>query len=111
MFVETDCTIFHEGQDFTAGGAVVDHENGFVFAYLKSSSPPGSLMLDRQHDNGDVQTWHGEKLGTYRVVSSWKNYRGVFSDRVVAVRATIDGRSYHGRSGGSGLFIRLRLCK
>lgn len=110
MYIETDCTITHAGQQFTSGGAVVDHESGVVFAYLSSSQTYSEPMCDRKGDTGRVTTWHGHALGTYRVVSMWKT-SGWVSGRMVAVRALIDGKAYHGRGSGSGCCITLRASK
>jgi hypothetical protein len=88
-FVEQDCTIKHEGKEFTAEGAFVSPV--YALAYLGK-------------DN-QVIDWHGRKIGTYRIISSWPIH-SYFSNRMYAVHAVIDGIIYKGRSMGEGMVFR-----
>jgi len=90
-YVETNCVIEHEGHSFEAGGAVVTETH--LVAYPA--------------DNGILTDWHGRVIGTWREVSSWRidSWQG---DRMYAIRATVDGKTYHGRGFGSGMILRAR---
>lgn len=93
-FVEEDCTIQHEGHTFESGGAYVVGDQ--AVAYLGKD---------------DVLTdWHGTRIGSFRVVSSWRNARGWFPSLTYAVRAYIKGKVYCGRGPGEGMAINLRRC-
>jgi hypothetical protein len=80
---EGECTIKLKGQDFTARGAYVDDER--CWAYI--------------NDNGEVQTWHGKRLGTWTTTSEWDMMsRYGYIGKMRAVKITLDdGRHYHGR--------------
>ena len=86
MFIERDCTFEHESRKFESGGAMVTDNRCVV--YLKKG--------------GIVTTWKGERLGTYRVVSSWKVHSWI-GERMYAVRILIDGVEYWGRGFGNGM--------
>ena len=92
--IEQDCTVKHEGLEFTAGGAVVT--DGYLVAY------PG--------DAGALNDWHGRQIGTYRVIStrpavffgrrSWQGSTYYF------MRGTVDGVTYSLRGFGRGMIAR-----
>lgn len=90
-FVETDCTIEHDGRTFESGGAFVSDTH--LVAY------PGA--------DGVLNDWHGNPIGTWRAVSSWRvdSYIGT---RMYAMRASVDGATYHGRGFGKGCILRGR---
>lgn len=90
-YVETDCTITHEGRTFEAGGAFVSETH--LTAYPAA--------------NGVLQTWHGTPIGTWRAVSSWSidSYMG---SRMYAIRATVNGANYYGRGFGEGCILNAR---
>lgn len=89
-YVETDCTIEHEGRKFTSGGAFVNP--GFVVAYLGA--------------DGQLTDWHGKAIGTYRITSTWRTPRSYVSSTMHQVRAVVDGLTYTGRSAGHGMIYR-----
>jgi len=93
-YVETDCTITHEGRAFTSGGAVVTPE------YLIAYPAEGGILND----------WHGNKIGTYRVISSrpamFFGHRSHWSDRYFYMRALVDGRAYSLRGFGVGMIAK-----
>jgi hypothetical protein len=86
-FVESNCAIEHEGKSFTANGAFVSDTH--IVAYLGKDN----VLTD----------WHGNPLGTYRIVSTWKTPRSYVSGTMHAVHARIDGYTYKGRSAGVGM--------
>lgn len=88
-YLETDCTIEHEGRKFESGGAVVT--GNAVFVYLKGNT---------------VTDWHGKVLGNCRVLSWWRTPRSAYSPRMYSVEFWIDGVRYVGRSGGDGMMLR-----
>lgn len=81
------------GREFTALGAVIEPD--YLVAY--AGSREGGIPT------GDVVTWEGRRIGTYRTVSRWTvcTTRGELF-WMEAVRARIDGddREWYGRFGG-----------
>ena len=94
-YIETDCTFTHGGKTFESGGAMVTPD--FIVAYLGK--------------DGVLTDWHGERLGTYRIVSTWKTPRSYVSSSMSQVIATVDGVSYTGRSAGVGMVYKGRRTK
>lgn len=95
---ETNCTIEHQGRKFTANGAFVSDSH--LVCYL------GERGTSVVH-HGSVTTWSGEKIGVYRIDSSWRNPRGIFSTHTHQVTVWLkDGRRYTGRSQGPGMVFR-----
>ncbi len=89
--IEQDCTIEHGGKTFEAGGAIVAPD--FCIAYIGP--------------NGALNDWHGRKIGTIRVRSSWRvsSWMGTHMHQI---EATVDGVTYTGRSFGEGMIYRGR---
>lgn len=88
MFIEKDCTITHNDHTYESGGA---YQTPFrLVAYLGK--------------NNTVTTWHGKVIGTYRTISSWR-VNSPWSTHRYAIRATVDGIEYHGRSFGVGCIM------
>lgn len=78
-------TIVHDGKEFTNLGASVDDQ--YAYVYVK--------------DNGTVTDWHGNRLGTYRTLSTWRaiapiGYAAYYTMQAIRVRLE-DGREYSGR--------------
>ena len=93
-FVETDCTIHHEGMAFTSGRAFVSEH--YIIGYCSD-------------DMKRLQTWHGADLGPVKVVSSWRLPLSCWlSDRMYQVEATVNGVVYTGRTTGGGMIARLK---
>jgi hypothetical protein len=90
-FIEKDCTIEHEGRKFEAGGAVVTSD--FLIAYPK--------------ENGVLGDWHGNAIGTWRVLSSWK-IRSFYADRMYSLEARVNGVRYVGRGMGVGMSLKAK---
>lgn len=57
-YVETDCTIEHEGRKFESGGAIVADK--FITAYLGKDAK--------------LTDWHGKQIGTYNVFAGGSNF-------------------------------------
>lgn len=91
-YIETNCTIEHKGQQFESGGAVVTEQ--YVVAYLAK--------------DGVITDWHGEPLGTYNILSTWKTPRSYVSSTMHSVECFIQGTRYTGRSAGEGMSIRAK---
>lgn len=91
-YVESDCTIEHEGRKFTAGGEVVTDR--FITAYLGK--------------NGVLTDWHGEAIGTYRILSTWYTLRSHISSTMNSVECFVNGVRYVGRSAGVGMYINAK---
>lgn len=92
QYVEQNCTIEYEGKSFSSGGAVV-HEQ-FITAYLGR--------------DGVLTDWHGEQLGSYRVLSTWRTPRSFVSSTMSSVECFVAGVRYVGRSAGIGMCINAK---
>ena len=88
-YVETDCTIEHEGRTFEAGGAIVTPDR--ILAY------PG--------EGGVLTDWHGRQLGTWREVARWRVHSWIGS-HMCQIEARVDGVTYTGRGFGVGCIYR-----
>lgn len=111
-YVETDCT-FHasNGQSYTAGGAVVTPEH--CTGYLKAPEPPepptgaGYHARERVGATGTLTDWHGNPLGTFRIVAVWGlPFAAHLSDVMCQAEATVGGVVYTGRSAGYGMLYK-----
>lgn len=93
-FIEQNCTVSHAGQSFTAGGAVITGNH--LTAY------PG--------DDGKLNDWHGNQIGTYTVISSrpavFFGHRSWQGERYYFMRATVNGARYSLRGFGKGMIAR-----
>lgn len=94
MFIEENCTFVHKGRGFTSGGAAITEK--YLVAYLGKA--------------GVLTDWHGNEIGTYRIISTWKTPRSFLSSSMSAVHARVDGRLYKGRSAGEGMIFSGRLA-
>jgi hypothetical protein len=93
-FIEQDCTITHEGREFTAGGAAITNDR--ITAYLG--------------ENGVVTDWHGNAIGTYVIASSWPIHSYI-SSKMYAIHATVERKLYKGRGCGAGMSFNGKLAK
>jgi hypothetical protein len=89
-YVETNCTVMHEGKTFEAGGAFVSPES--IVAYLG--------------DHCDLTDWHGRVIGSWRAVRTWSTPRSFMSSTMSQIEATVDGIVYTGRSAGVGMVFK-----
>lgn len=80
-YIETDCTITHEGQAFTNGGSYL----------LPCTDGKVRGMVYVNEKNHTVTTWHGEFIARCR----WVNYRGNFCN-MRRVSFSLDGRNFVG---------------
>jgi hypothetical protein len=109
-YIETDCTIEHEGRKFTSGGAVVTED--YVVAYVGQTidhvlgNPPYTGMFSRRN----LTDWHGNVIGTCSFTASWR-ISSWQSDRMYQIWATVNGVRYTGRGMGAGMVCRLRRAK
>lgn len=98
-YIEQDCTIEHNGRKFSSGGAVVTPE--YLIAYPA--------------DNGQLHDWHGNTIGTWRVISSrpavFFGRRSWMASTYYYMRATVDGRTYALRGFGKGMIARGKAIK
>lgn len=98
-YVETDCTITHEGRTYESGGAFITPERAVVYT---SNNVGGHLA-----PYGELTDWHGKKMGTFERVSVWRQGDGV----MYAITADIEGRTYYGRTQGAGMIAFLKAHK
>jgi hypothetical protein len=94
-YLEKDCTVEHQGQKFTNNGAFVSQKH--IVAYLGK--------------DGQLQDWHGKRLGQYWITSTWKTPRSYVSNTMNQVLAVCDGIEYTGRSAGIGMIFKGRVRK
>jgi len=91
-YIERNCTIEHEGRTFESGGAVVTPEH--VVAYPKA----GGILGD----------WHGNPIGTWRMVATWNTPRSFVSGTMSQIEAVVSGVLYTGRGAGVGMIYKGR---
>jgi len=98
-YVEPNCTITHDGQEYQSGGAFVSD------TYLIAYPAAGGVLRD----------WHGNQLGTWRPISSrkavWFGRRSYQGDRYYYMHATVNGRQYSLRGYGINMVARGRALK
>jgi hypothetical protein len=99
VFVEQDCTVEHESRKFTSGGAVVIPET--IVAYV------GKIVDGRR----ELTDWHGNKIGTIRLASSWATPRSYVSSCMYQAYATVNGVQYTGRTVGEGMAFKGKRVK
>lgn len=92
VYLEGPARFEHAGRTFTANGASVTESH--CVAYLAS----GGVLTD----------WQGTPIGTWLTVASWRTSRSYLSDHMLQVWATVQGRTYTGRSAGVGMLYRGR---
>lgn len=95
LYVEQDCTFETQGRKFTSGGAIVSQN--YIIAYPKA--------------NGVLGNWHGEPIGTWRAVATWKTPRSFMSSTMSQIEATVDGITYTGRGAGEGMIYKGKAKK
>lgn len=94
-FVEQDCTFIHEGKSFTSGGAVVTDTRLIAYPDTETS--------------GNLKDWHGNVIGTCRVLSSWRLPLHCWvSSRMFSYECFVDGVRYVGRGCGKGMILRAK---
>lgn len=103
IFIETDCVISYEGKTFESGGAVVTPEYAIGYPKFDGGEFVGVT--------GVMQDWHGNRLGTCRIVSSWLTPRSFVSFHMYQIEALINGVRYTGRGAGNGMIWRGKRCK
>jgi hypothetical protein len=100
MFVETDCTIEHEGQAFEAGGSVVTDQ--YAVGYVKGLEETRTWLGTILPNTYQITDWHGDRLGNITRIKSWPIH-SYLSNRMYQITACIDGAYYTGRSLGNGM--------
>ena len=96
----------------TASGAMFDPEHGGCL-YVGTADRLSTVAPGKQALTGPLTTWHGERVGTYWAISSWKQYSPAGEPyTMTAIQARINGRDYYGRYGSDwSQLVRLRPCK
>lgn len=92
IYDEGPVPVMFEGRIFTADGARVT--DSACAAYLGEA--------------GQLTDCAGKVIGSYRITARWRTPRSWVSSEQCQVRATIDGRTYNGRSAGVGMLFRGR---
>lgn len=54
-------------------------------------------------ENGLLCDWHGNVIGTYRIVATWKTPRSYVSSTMHQIEARVNGVTYTGRGAGVGM--------
>jgi len=91
-YVEKDCTFTFQGRTFESGGAVVTDQ--WIIAY------PGK--------DGRLNDWHGQQIGTYRILSTWRTPRSFISSTMSSIECFVNGIRYVGRGAGIGMILRAK---
>ena len=108
-YVETECTVEHNGRKFESGGAVVTPER--IIAY--PGKPIGDGMgCDKfgPTSRRELCDWHGNVIGTCVFASSWP-VRSYLGSRMYQIYATVNGVTYTGRGTGEGMAFSGKRCK
>jgi hypothetical protein len=90
-YIERDCIFEHDGRKFESGGAIVT--DLFIVAYPATQ--------------GRLNDWHGNEIGTWRVLSSWR-VRSWIGERMYSIEARVNGVRYVGRGFGEGMSLRAK---
>lgn len=91
LLVEEPVSFAFQGQTFKAGGTVIT-EGHISGAYLGA--------------NGVLNSAHGVAIGRFRITKTWPMPRTCFiSSTQSQVVATVQGRTYQGRSFGKGMLF------
>lgn len=126
-YVETDCTFTHNGHTFESGGAIVTEDRATAYLkngenvqgtdprhYHNANSKYPAYIPGSQHNTPGVGTltdWHGNPIGTYTVKSRIHSRTYGGCDPMYSIVARINGRRYHGRTQGPGMYVNLRAYK
>jgi hypothetical protein len=98
-FIEKDCTIEHEDKQFSSGGAIVTD----------------TRLIAYPSENGILNDWHGNKIGTYTVTSSrpaiFFGHHSHWGSRYYYMRATVNGKQYSLRGFGVGMVAMGKAIK
>jgi hypothetical protein len=99
-------TIIHEGHEYTAHGAILDFDQGYVVAYVDEDVPPktgaGWGRKNRQYAySGRLIDWSGKTIGRWYETSRWEKCGSWECQTMRSIRATLDGdsRQWIGRYG------------
>ena len=108
-YIETNCTIEHEGKSFEAGGAFVNENYavGYVGELLNVNTSGTAMRVT----NGTraLTNWHGEQIGTCYISTGWP-IRSYIGSRMYQIYARINGVDYTGRGFGEGMSVNLKRC-
>ena len=103
-FVETNCTIEHEGHTYTSGGSVITSNH--VIGYLTDDDPTTDMLIDCNIGftptatrllNRRLQvlkTWHSEYLGVYWITATWPTPGSYVSSHQYQVYAVVNSVLY-----------------
>ena len=80
---------------------------GRVEQYELLTNPPERFVAYVSSDGASITTWAGDRLGSCWLGSGW-SVNSYVSSRMYQVHATINGRTYTGRSAGRGMYASLR---
>ncbi len=89
-YIERDCVFRFQNKDFEAGGAVITPER--LIAYPRA--------------NGVLGDRHGNPIGTWRVVSTWRTPRSFVSSTMRQIETTVNGVLYTGRGAGVSMIYK-----
>lgn len=106
-FIEENCTITHEGQEFTSGGAwLCDCSDGYRRGVVYAK--PIIRVAEGHPAHGHVTDWHGNKIAD---AMFGVPYRGNFC-MMRSVAFELDGIKYTGRyAPDSSEAVRVRSTK
>jgi hypothetical protein len=79
--------------------------------YIVRDATPANDNWLLGYMSADMQSltdWHGNRLGSARVVTSWRLDGSALSDRMYQVECTVNGAAYTGRTLGASMAWRGR---
>jgi hypothetical protein len=108
-YIETNCTVEHEGKVFECGGAEITDD--YVIAYMQSK--PVNAIREFVGLSYEVSDWHGTPIGRVYITGRWRIPRGPWG-QMISGRLTLSdgtGRAYNVRGMGFGMVIKGKRAK
>ncbi len=109
-YIERDCVFTHEGRSFESGGAIVTPDRIVAYVGPLIGGRGFNGQLGSEHPYHALHDWHGAKLGTIRLTSSWRTPRSYVASRMYQAYATVNGVTYTGRTCGEGMVFTGKRC-
>jgi hypothetical protein len=113
--VRTDATQAHAITDLATGAVITEmtaHEAVHLLnlmeeygAKYRSSGAP-DFIIAYPCANGVLGDFHGNPIGTWRAVSTWRTPRSFYSGTMSQIEAVVNGVRYTGRGAGEGMVYK-----
>jgi hypothetical protein len=93
------------------GGAVVTSETIVAYVGKVIGGRDFNGRLGSEPAYRELTDWHGNKIGTIHLASSWATPRSYVSSRMYQAYATVNGVQYTGRTAGEGMVFKGKRVK